>query len=100
MTHTDIRTAILNGACDEHLDTIRETLRMREDMLGQIRAATLNEGDTVILHGLNPKYLNRLEATIHKINRTRAEVTFKDPARTGRFGSGRVRVPLSNLQTA
>lgn len=97
MTYTDIRKAILTGAIDDNLAQLAADVRAREAAVAGRRARTLKPGDIITVSNLRPAYINGQEATVVKINKTRAVVRFNDPAVAGRFADQEVTVPLANI---
>lgn len=97
MNYLDIRQAVLTGALDDNLTQLAADVRSREQALVGRRARSLKPGDVVTVDGLRPAYINGQQATIVQVNRTRAVVTFNDPANAGRFAGKEVTVPLASI---
>lgn len=97
MTYATIRQAILSGAIDDNLGQLAADVRAREAAVAAKTARTLKPGDIITVDGLRPAYINGQQATIIQVNRTRAVVTFNDPANAGRFAGKEVTVPLANI---
>jgi hypothetical protein len=60
------------------LDAIMSAWKLRRTQLGHLQLAQLKPGDMVELHGLSPKYLNGVRATVQRLSGTKVIVGF-DP---------------------
>jgi len=76
----EIRGAILAGNCDDDLDEITNTIKLRRSQISQNTMLILNPGDSVEINGIRPKYLNGLTAEVIKVNQTRVSVRFGNDA--------------------
>ena len=107
MTAQEVMLTILDGGYDEHLDTLRETIRDRSKDLrakkAKINGLLLTEGDHVLLQGLSPKYLNGTVVEVVEVKKTRVTVkaiegvtTPKAAAKIGFMGF--TSVPLTTVE--
>lgn len=74
MSITDTISFITNEADEEDLNRIFSALKLRRQVLGQIKASAVSEGMKVTLEGLSPKYLNGLSGVIVERNGARVTV--------------------------
>jgi hypothetical protein len=95
---TQVVGAIINGALDDDIDTIREAIKSRRDMKAQILKATLKVGDKVTFVSSNPRYLQGLTATVVAKKQKRVSIQFDDKLAAGRFGHGPVNASPNMLE--
>lgn len=74
MSITDTIFFITSEADEEDLNQIFSALKLRRQVLGQIKASAVSEGMKVTLEGLSPKYLNGLSGVIVERDGTRVAV--------------------------
>ncbi len=60
----DVVKFILSGATEEDLWKISSAMKTRKRTLGELVAASITVGMTVVIHGLSPKYLNDLRGEV------------------------------------
>lgn len=97
MDYTHVRQAVQHGELDTHLSQLAADVRARQEAVALKAGRALRPGAVVTVRGLKPAYINGQAATIVQVNRTRAVVTFNDPANAGRFADKEVTVPLANI---
>ena len=81
----------LNGL----IDFTNRTIKHRRAMASAKAKVLFSEGDTVILQGLKPQYLNGRRGKINAILTSKVEVKLDYPV--GKFTAGIVRVPAGSL---
>lgn len=69
VTYSQLKTAILTGKVDEHLEQIERDVRARRE----IRGSMFNEGDAVELVYISPKSLDGRRGTIKQLIRGRGK---------------------------
>jgi len=97
MTITDTISFITSEAGEEDLNQIFSALKLRRQVLGQIKASAVSEGMKVTLEGLSPKYLNGLSGVIVERNGARVAVQLDERSTQMLRFSGQKRffVPLA-----
>lgn len=94
----EIVQQIEDGAFDNELRFLNDALKKRHAVVLAEQtatvAATVDEGDKVLLTNIKPKYLNGAVATVVKVNQTRAVVVLDEPVRKY---TGEMTVPLCCL---
>ena len=102
--YNEIRTDIIAGVYDNHLDDLSRLITERRKELRRFRTEVakdeLSEGDIVTLKNLKPKYINGRRFIIDEINRTKAtgRIHPDDINPSKRRTMGILKVPLSALE--
>jgi hypothetical protein len=93
--HNDFSTPVLNGECDEFLDEMIKTIKLRKDaLIPQIWE--FRPGQPVRLsNNVRPKYLAGAQAVIKKVNRTKVVIDLDKPH--GKFYTN-ISTPLSMIE--
>jgi hypothetical protein len=94
MNSEDLAMAIMSGQYDADLDTLTNVIRERRKQQEQVKGMFLRPGDRVCFNDkVRPKYLRGAQATVVKVNKTRAVIQLDD--KTGRFGTGNTNAPFA-----
>ena len=91
---------IISGVYDSELESIREAVHSRGNLLQNETAAKnlieISVGDKVVFKDIRPKYMIGEIATVIGKRRTKLEVKLDSPV--GRFGESTVIVPASCVE--
>jgi len=100
ITVEDIIVEIKNGAFDDALTDITDSVKTRTKILAALNARSLSIGDEVTFSdAISPKYLRGLTATVVKINQKTIVVDCPSDYRYGRFsGSKKVKCPNTLIE--
>jgi hypothetical protein len=78
MTIEDLAIAFVNGDFDDDLEVVFGLYKDRHAQLRQkkqaVLKATIKAGDTGVIEGLSPKYLNGVHVTVKKVEGTKLSV--------------------------